>query len=294
MTSRFDQFLAVDWSGAKGTTQQGIALALAQSAGPPELLKPSGKAWSRGEAMDTIRDLSASPVLIGIDMGISLPFTDAGAFFPGWDHSPDDAKSLWALVDAICGDDPNLECCGLLSHPEARQYFRHAKGDEGSFFHLSGSAGREGRFRVAEHAQRSHGVRPVSNFNLVGAAQVGKSTLTGMRMLHRLRDCVSVWPIDPVPESGAVLVEIYTSIAARAGGVGKGKTKIRDYDALNKALECLGSPHVQGDGAIDDHSSDALITAAWLRNAAKDPKYWQPAGLNEQIARTEGWTFGAV
>ena len=27
----------------------------------------------------------------------------------------------------------------------------------------------------------------------------------------------------------------------------------------------LGSPPVNGSGAIDDHSSDALLTAAWLR-----------------------------
>ena len=30
------------------------------------------------------------------------------------------------------------------------------------------------------------GCKPYSNFNLVGAAQVGKSSLSGMRMLHRL------------------------------------------------------------------------------------------------------------
>ena len=37
-------------------------------------------------------------------------------------------------------------------------------------------------------------------------------------MLHRLAGRLPVWPIDPLPESGSVVVEIYTSVAARLGG----------------------------------------------------------------------------
>ena len=44
----------------------------------------------------------------------------------------------------------------------------------------------------------------------------------------------------------------------------------------------------------DDHSTDALITAAWLRRAAHDPALWSPGGLTPEIAQTEGWTFGAT
>ena len=62
----------------------------------------------------------------------------------------------------------------------------------------------------------------MSGFNLVGAAQVGKSTLSGMRMLHRLDGIVSLWPFDPLPEHGPVLVETYTTIAARASGCHQG------------------------------------------------------------------------
>jgi hypothetical protein len=42
----------------------------------------------------------------------------------------------------------------------------------------------------------------------------------------------------------------------------------------------------------DDHATDAMLTAAWLRRAAHRPELWQPAGLTETIAQTEGWTFG--
>ncbi|WP_086607977.1 hypothetical protein [Erythrobacter donghaensis] len=293
--SRFAQFLAVDWSGAKGPRQKGIALALARAeGGPPVLLTPPDpKGWARGEVLALLQSLR-EPTLVGLDLGISLPFVDAGSFFPDWDASPDEARSLWALIDALCADDPNLEAGGFVTHEHASRYFRHGAGAEGDRFLLAGAATREGRFRIAEHAQRAQGVRPVSNFNLVGAAQVGKSSLTGMRMLHRLAVRVPVWPVDPLPSEGSVITEIYTAMAARLGGVTGTATKIRSFEALNDALDRLDSPPVSGSGAIDDHSSDALLTAAWLRRVHATRDLWHPPGLTPAIARTEGWTFGAL
>ena len=292
---RFTHFLAIDWSGARGERHKGIALSLADAGGgPPVLVAPPPRGWARADVLSLLRDDIPRETLVGMDLGIALPFADAGAFFPGWDASPPDTKALWELIDHVCADDPHLEAGSFVAHAEASRYFRHSKEHVGDRFHLPNAPTREGRFRVAEHAQRQQGVRPVSNFNLVGAAQVGKSSLTGMRMLHRLRGAVSVWPIDPLPASGPVVVEMYTSIAARGGGVRGARTKIRTYEALNLALAELGSAPVAGTGAIDDHSSDALVTAAWLRRTGHDPRYWQPAGLTPEIARTEGWTFGAL
>jgi hypothetical protein len=293
--ARFTRFLAVDWSGAKGARQKGIALAITRAEGgaPVLLAPPDPKGWARSEVLALLRKLDA-PTLVGLDLGISLPFVDTGAFFPGWDASPSDARALWALIDALCADDPNLEAGGFVTHEQATRYFRHGKDHEGDRFLLPGAATREGRFRVAEAAQRTAGVRPVSNFNLVGAAQVGKSSLTGMRMLHRLGGKVPVWPVDPLPEEGSVITEIYTSVAARLGGVTGAATKIRSYEALNDALDLLGSAPVKGTGAIDDHSSDALLTAAWLRKVHRQRDLWHPAILTDAVARTEGWTFGAL
>lgn len=292
--SRFTHFLAVDWSGAKGVRQKGIALAVALAEGGPPVLvaPPDPKGWARSEVLALLRDLPAA-TLVGLDLGIGLPYVDAGAFFPDWDASPADAKALWALIDSLCADDSNLEAGCFVTHAEASRYFRHGAGLEGDRFLLPGAASREGRFRLAEAAQRAQGVRPVSNFNLVGAAQVGKSSLTGMRMLHRLGGKVPVWPVDPLPEEGSVVTEIYTSVAARLGGVTGAATKIRTYEALNDALDLLGSPPVKGTGAIDDHSSDALLTAAWLRRVHANRDLWHPPGLTGDVARTEGWTFGA-
>lgn len=291
---RFTHFLAIDWSGAVGPRQKGIALAIADAAGGPPVLVDPGKGWSRQEVLEILRDALPGNTLVGMDLGISLPFADAGAFFPGWDRSPPDARSLWALVDDICTDDPHLAASSFVKHPEAARYFRHSREHVGEHFHLPGAATREGRFREAENAQRAQGVRPVSNFNLVGAAQVGKSSLTGMRMLHQLGNSVSVWPVDPLPDRGPVVVEMYTSIASLGGGTRKGRTKLRSYEELNKALTVLGSPAVTGSGPIADHSSDALVTAAWLRTIGHLPQYWRPAGLTREIAMTEGWTFGAL
>ena len=294
MSGRFSHFLAVDWSGAKGARQKGIALAMARATGgaPVLLPPPDPKGWARSEVLALLSDLPGA-TLVGLDLGIGLPFADAGAFFPGWDASPPDARGLWALVDGLCAGCPHLEAGGFVTHAEASRYFRHGAGAEGDRFLLPGARSREGRFRVAEIAQRSAGVRPVSNFNLVGAAQVGKSSLTGMRMLHLLGGKVPVWPVDPMPESGSVVTEIYTSVAARSGGVSGAATKIRSYAALNDALDRLDCPPVAGSGAIDDHSSDALLTAAWLRQVHANRDLWHPQGLTRQVARTEGWTFGA-
>ena len=203
-----------------------------------------------------------------------------------------DAPALWALIDEICADDANLAAQSFVDHPDFAPYFRNGT-LTGAQFGCDGAAHGRGRFRVTEHAQAQMGCKPYSNFNLVGAAQVGKSSLTGMRMLHRLRDHLPVWPIDPLPGKGSVLVEIYTSLAAREAGRSAAKAKMRSHEELNAALARLGSMPVKGHGPIDDHSSDALLTAAWLRRVADEPDRWAPSALTPDLARTEGWTFGA-
>ena len=298
---KFDHFLAVDWSGAKGERHRGIALAIADAGGgPPVLVEPPPGGFSRIDVLEILRDDLPANTLVGIDLGISLPFNDCGAFFPGWERSPSHAKKLWALIDEICADDPYLGAHSFVTHPEARRYFRHSRDDEGDRFHLADAPSREGRFREAEIAQRRQKCRPVSNFNLVGAAQVGKASLTGMRMLHHLRGHLPVWPMDPVPErrivdGGSMLVEIYTGLASReAAALAGSRTKLLTYADLNVALKALGSAPVAQYGEIDDHSSDALLTAAWLREAATQDRRWEPRFLTAEIAWTEGWTFGGL
>ncbi|MDE2597245.1 MAG: hypothetical protein KGL44_10245 [Sphingomonadales bacterium] len=284
---RFRNFAAIDWSGAAGERQRGIAVALWQEgAERPETVRP-GHRWSRREVLDWLVNDMPGETLAGFDLGISLAFADRQAFFPGWTESPPDARALWAMVEQLACQDEHLAVTSFVDHPEVSRHFRRHGAREGDLF-----GGGRGRLRVTEEEQQKQGCQPCSNFNLVGAAQVGKSSLSGMRLLHRLPARLPVWPVDPLPGHGSVVVEIYTTLAAMAGRRSAGRSKMRTYADLNHALHHLGSVPMPGSGPIDDHNSDALATAAWLRQAAFRPELWSPARLTEEIARTEGWTFG--
>ena len=288
---RFSRFVAIDWSGAIGERQRGIAIASCErGSGAPRLERPDHR-WSRAEVLDFLHALAGSNTLIGLDLGLSLPFADRDAFFPGWAESPADARALWALVDGLCTADLHLSATSFVDHPEAARHFRRHGGRTGDLF----EPGR-GRLRVTERHQLAQGVSPVSNLNLVGAAQVGKSSLTGMRVLHQLDGVIPVWPFDSLPASGTVLLEIYTSIAAVAAGRVRGRTKMTSVEALNAGLTApaIASDPLPRSGGIDDHRSDALLTAAWLRRTAARAGLWAPNALTPQIAATEGWTFGVA
>src|SRR5690606_15031772 len=133
-------------------------------------------------------------------------------FFPGWSESPPDARALWALVDAMCQDDEHLAATSFVDHIELSRFFRRHGGREGDLFGAQGVAGGPGRFRVTELAQRNGGCSPYSNFNLVGATQLGNMSLTGMRVFHRQGGNMPFWPVDPLHPRESAIVEIYTSL----------------------------------------------------------------------------------
>jgi hypothetical protein len=285
---RFARHACIDWSGAATPRQPGIAVAATQDGARLTLLRPDG-GWTRQRILGWLETLAEqeTDILVGLDLSPALPFIDCGAYFPGWADSPADGPALWHLVDTLAAADPHLSATSFVTHPEARRHFRHGV-DRGDLF-----AGSTGRLRACEHGQAAMGLRPASCFNLVGAAQVGKSSLTGMRVLNRLRGRIPVWPFDPVPERGPCIVEIYTSLAARQSGVTGPKIKILDPPRLSAILSSLGFA-AQIPDRLDDHSSDALLTAAWLSRAAGAEGHWRPAAMSPHIARTEGWTFGVI
>jgi len=287
--SCFSRFAAIDWSGAKGSRHKGIAIASCEAGDAAPLLVRPGFIWSRGEVLEWLLEAAdEAPTLFGFDLSAGLAFADRGAYFPGWERSPGDARALWDLVESLCGEETDLGASGFADLEEASRHFRRVGGRCGNLFEAGA-----GRMRLVERESRRQGLcNPVSNFNLVGAAQVGKASLTGMRLLRRLSGKVPLWPFDPLPVSGSLVVEIYTSIAAAVAGLPRGRTKIRDAATLDRALEALGSrPHAPL-AHYDDHATDALLATAWLRSAADQPRLWAPEAMNENIARTEGWTFG--
>ncbi len=282
----FTDFIAIDWSGQAVERPAGLAVAhVGAGTAAPRLID---RRWSRGDITDWLGELAdtGTRALIGLDLSPAFPFDDEGAYFPGWEASPPDAPALWALVDQLSADDPHLAATSFVAHPHARRHFRQ-RGDCGDLF----PPGR-GRFRVCEHGQEAMRLSPYSCFNLVGASQVGKSSLTGMRVLHRLRGRIGMWPFDPLPATGPVLVEIYTSLAARLAGMRKGISKIRDAATLDAMLAAFGSDAHAPLPRYDDHATDAMLSAAWLRSAAASPALWRPSRLTPALARTEGWTFG--
>ncbi len=289
---RFSRFACIDWSGAQGRWQRGIAVAqCAAGDAAPELVVPPGRHWSRAAVLDWLLDQAAADadLLVGIDFSPSLPFDPLDGYLPGVADVPRDAAGLWRAVDTACIADPHLAATSFVRRPDVARLFRIGAATGDRFAH---PVDRNGRLRVAERHPDCG--RPSSVFNLVGAAQVGLSSLTGMRVLHRLGGRIPVWPFDPAPAAGPLIVEVYTSIAAIAAGRPRGATKMRSIEALDRALAAPGiaSVPIDGHGPIDDHRSDALLTAAWLRRVAGRAALWSPAALTRTLAATEGWTFG--
>lgn len=277
----FERFAAIDWSGAKGARHPGIAVALcAAGDAAPHLISPPHRAWARREVLDWVCEHAAAPVLIGFDFSFSAPFMARGAHLPGETQS-NDARALWAHVDAA-SDDVDLGAAGFI---DARR---------GTHFYLGAADGAKADFLHWRRCEVAHdgSTKPSTVFDAIGASQVAKASFAGMRLLHRLNGHVPVWPFDPLPDRGACVVEIYTSIAARAAGARKGRSKLRDGASLDSALAALGSRAHAPLDRYTDHATDALLTAAWLRRAADDAALWRPAAMTDAIAQSEGWTFG--
>ncbi len=281
--AHFTRFAAIDWSGAKGARHPGIALALCDAGdAAPVLVEPPSGAWSRAGILHWLRDRADEPLLVGFDFSFAPPHLQRGAYLPG-EATPAAARAFWAYVDAQAPDAD----LGAASFLETRRgthfYLGAADGTKADFLH----------FRVCEAHNNAQGFgKPSTVYDAIGAAQVAKASFAGMRLLHHLGPAIPVWPFDPAPSSGACVVEIYTAIAARAAGLRKGLSKLRDAAALDAALARVGSgPHAPL-ARYTDHATDAILTAAWLRANASRADLWHPPALTAQVARTEGWTFG--
>ena len=276
----FAQFVAIDWSGAKGRRHRGIAVARCASGdAAPTLVIPPGGIWSRTAVLDWLIAHRDEPMLVGFDFSFSAPFVERGAHLPG-ETTTATARALWAYVDAHSQDD-DLGAASFLTARRGRHFYLGiADGLKRDYLF----------YRACETA--GSGTKPSTVYDAIGAAQVAKASFSGMRLLHRLDRRIPVWPFDPLPAQGMAIVEIYTAIAARAAGMRKGRSKMRDPAALDDALAALGAePHAPL-ARYDDHSTDALLTAAWLRANVEDAGLWHPPALTPPVSASEGWTFG--
>jgi hypothetical protein len=275
------RYVAIDWSGAKGRRHKGIAVAAAEAGDiPPELVRP-GHIWSRAELLDWLLAAAGeAPTLFGFDFSFAPPIAERGAYLPG-EELPTDARSFWAYVDAVSADE-DLGAASFLERIHRRHfYFGAADGVKRNFLH----------HRACERVFNTMGGGKASTlYDAVGAAQVAKASFAGMRLLLRLEGRVPIWPIDPLPARGSLVVEIYTRLFIRLAGL-SGR-KVRTASQLDEALAALGSRPAALGRHPTDHESDVLIAAAGLRAIAGEARYWNPAGLTPALARGEGWTFG--
>jgi hypothetical protein len=280
----FHSYIAIDWSGAKGKRHKGIAIAEARGEASPRLIRP-GHVWSRSEVLEwLLRRASKEPTLFGFDFSFAPPFAELGAYLPGEADVPQTAREFWAYVDSKSGDE-DLGAASFLEQVHRRHfYFGIADGVKADFM----------RFRQCDQQlNRQGGRKTASAFDAIGAAQVAKASFSGMRLLHRLDGKVAIWPMDPLPGGGSAVVEIYTRIYLRRAGMAG--TKLRTRAQLNAALAGLGSRPVRLRFEPNDHQTDALVTAAGMRELAmSEPRAFAPAGLTPHIAMTEGWTFGIL
>jgi hypothetical protein len=285
MMRSFDRFVAVDWSGARGA-YDGIAVAeceLGEAA--PVLVHPSGRRWRREEFFTWMKDQGQGDrsLLVGIDCAFALPHSASQAMLKG----AHDAISLWRYIDRNCDDQRDFYAGDFAARPDHAPFFWAAgKRPEGFIEHRRATEGACQRARL--------GV-PESPLKLIGARQVGKGGLAGMRVLARLRDTLAedfaVWPFHEMGAARIVCVELYPRLFLRRAKHGNGK--VRSLQALDRCLAALGSePYPDRRSVPTDHEADALVAAAGLRLIAKEDAVWNPEGLDALARRAEGWIFG--
>ena len=298
-SSGFSAFLGIDWSGAKTKSHAGLQLAHAiPGNGVPLLVSPPlSKYWSRQQVSDYLVTTAENatgkkPVLVGIDFAFAHPFADKDSYFPETDLSPANVVSLWAMIDQVNADQPDLYGGAMFQHALWGDYYLAPPTYEARHY--------ASRRRVTEIAARAAGRSPSPTFKAVGADNVSTGSLAGMRLLHQLKQQLgarlSVWPFDAIVagQTNLVLVEIFPSFYFYRLGMVPAKKAAADPAFLNQALASYGSDGVPADFRAMGHDadeSDAIIAAAALRHFSTASSFRLSADV-KVAAQQEGWIYG--
>ncbi len=285
----FDEFIAIDWSGAGGA-YRGIAVArCAPGEAAPRLVRPAGPRWTRTAVADWLgRELSAGRrLLVGFDFAFGLPFEPGSGYLAGRANRVGGIFALWDLIEAASRDEADFGCAAIVADARFSPLYWRAGKQPRSWV---------GRRRLAELAcAAATSTRPETVFKLVGPKQVGKASLAGIRVLRHVRTAhpahVAIWPFEAVGTKSA-LVEIYPTLFRKQAA--DGLAKLRTRAELNLALKRLGSRGLRADARAEpltDHDTDALISAAGLRRLAAEPSR-ALAEIADPRIRREGWIFG--
>lgn len=281
----FDRYVAIDWSGADGR-YTGVSVAwCAPGRGAPRLATPPGARWTRTAIADWLdgQVRSGTRLLIGFDFAFGMPFEPGLGYLAGAAPAVADLFALWDLIENASRDAADFGCAPALADPRLAPLYWCSGRRPPSW---------TARQRLAEIAcAGATGTRPECVFKLIGAKQVGKASLSGIRVLRhvcvRNRGKVAVWPLEPAG-ARSVMVEIYPTLFRREGG--GGLAKLRTRNDLNAALRVFCSRGVAAD-RLSDHDTDALISAAGLRDYVERRGYALP-DIGDHKLRREGWIFG--
>jgi hypothetical protein len=274
----FDCFVGIDWSGDKNAWQKGLKVAIARPGRAAPALKecPARKSgWSRIDVIRWIEDeFQDERALIGIDFAFGFPeVTLPGNIVLDWDYA-----------ERVCAEHPNFYGGAFFRPPICPHSHlvnsRWLPKDRYSANHL----------RMTDIvAMQTTGARPQSVFNAVGPAQVGPSSISGMRALRSLRrNCggrIAIWPFDEAGHGGSVIVEIFPRYYPLSRGRSARLAGLRE---LNAALASFGSEAVRNNPKSEDEG-DALLSAAALRLLSSDDLLFR---LPDQAIRSQGWIFG--
>ena len=287
----FDKFIGIDWSGAKGSKQGGLQIAVA---GPdndaPKLISPNeGNLWGRDDVFLWLSEtIKSERALIGFDFAFGYPHHDLGCYFPGMNKDPAHIFGLWELIDKTCKEASNFYGGSFYKRKELpfHKYFLSPYGKGELYFP---------RKRITELFCKKV-TAPHPTMKCIGPANVGTGSLAGMRFLHKLKKSldkeIEIWPFEK-KRGRSVAVEIFPRLYFRQSGTDP--QNWQDQEMINNALKYFDSKPIQQDWIPKrEDEPDALVSAAALRSLASNPAMWSAPDDYSSEVNLEGWIFGVT
>jgi hypothetical protein len=236
--------------------------------------------WTRSAIADWLnreldRDLR---LLVGFDFAFGFPFENDCGYLGGQARQVNGIFELWDLIDRQSCTDSDFGCATFLDDPKYASLFWKS----GPRPHAWVERKRRTELACAQATQ----THPDTVYKLLGSKQVGKASITGIRVLNHVRSMqkahVTFWPFEEV--RGSAIVEIYPTLFRKA--TTNSVAKLRSLSGLNRALARSDSRPAREVRNPSDHETDALLSAAGLRWLAGIPGIWAPRDSRE------GWIFG--
>ena len=283
----FDVFIGIDWSGAKAPIRtKSIAVATIKKEQDQVALLDIR---SRMEVFEFIKGLShlEERAFIGIDCN----FGYAASIVEKQFGTKAKYLDLWDVVERTSASHSNFFAGGFWESAKYKDYF-WTEGKKPDGFEMPK------RHTEIACADQNYG-NPESPFKLIGAKQVGKGGLAGMRMAYALKESlgskVCIWPFENHYDKAQIVIsEIYPRQFIKRVGLGNKKL---NGETLQEALQYYDVNGFKGE--VTDHDADALITAAALKKLCGNQDYIPdtfliPTTKNSSIKEKEGWIFGVA